>query len=354
VLFPNSSAVVASKAAALTLAGLIGVCVFVWGGLALWYQPPGGRNFRGLATSSWVVFCCTIGVLLDLGRLLPAFVVLASGSLALLVWWRHLQPTNECVWADDVSQMTSGSVEQSVVTLRNVRNFHWRTRTDYVQRWETRSYDLSHLCAVDLILSYWSFRSIAHLLVSFGFANEDRVVFSVEVRRRRADEFSELGGFFKEFGLSIIAADERDIIRVRTNIRGEDDYLYRINLAPATMRSLFLEYVAQANRLIVAPRFYNTLTVNCTTLVYHMMKHVVGYLPWDYRVLLSGYLPEYLYRVRALDMRFSLPELRALGRITERARAHDESATFSDQIRAGVPALPTAQPPRGMQPGVTP
>jgi hypothetical protein len=226
------------------------------------------------------------------------------------------------------------------VTLRNVRNFHWHTRSDYIQRWETRDYDLQKLCTLDLILSYWSYRAIAHLLVSFGFADGEHVVFSVEVRRPRDAPYSELGGFFKEFGLSIIAADERDIVRVRTNVRGEDDYLYRIRLPAATMRPLFLEYVDQANALVSTPRFYNTLTVNCTTLVYHMMKHVVGYLPWDYRVLLSGYLPSYLYRVRALDMRYALPELRSLGRVTERAKAAgDHSATFSADIRQGVPEL---------------
>ena len=225
------------------------------------------------------------------------------------------------------------------MVLHNVRNFDWRSVTDYTQRWETRSYDLDRLASVDLVVSYWTIRAIAHVLISFGFDDGDQVVFSVEIRREKDEEFSAIGGFFKEFELSVLAADERDVIRLRTNVRGEDDYLYRLRLPLAAIRSLFLAYIEQANRLVRAPRFYNTVTVNCTTLVHQMMNHIVGNLPLDYRLVFSGYLPEYVYQVGGLDPRYTLAELRAVGRITERARMSDGSASFSADIRRGVPAL---------------
>src|SRR6202034_2162744 len=137
-----------------------------------------------------------------------------------------------------------------------VRNFDWRTQSDYTQRWETRTYDLRHLNSLDMVLSYWSMPAIAHVLISFGFDDGEHVVFSVEIRREKTESFSEIGGFFKEFELSIIAADERDVIRVRTNVRGEDDYLYRVRMPVSAMRSLFLAYIDQANSLVHAPRFY--------------------------------------------------------------------------------------------------
>jgi hypothetical protein len=129
------------------------------------------------------------------------------------------------------------------------------------------------------------------------------------------------------------------VIRVRTNVRGEDDYLYRIRVSPQTIRSLFLAYVDQANSLVRTPRFYNTITVNCTTLVYHMMRHIVGYLPFDYRLLLSGYLPSYIYKVGGLDSRYTLEQLRAFGRITDRAKQSDRSESFPADIRKGIPPL---------------
>ena len=311
----------------------------VWGGFALWYQGPGSPLGRALYLTIWTLVC-----LAALGATWHGRSVLGLGSFALifaglLFWWQRIPASNDRVWSDDVARMTHGTVEGGRVTLHNVRNFDWRSETDYTERWETRSYDLDRLRSVDMIMSYWTIDAIAHMLISFGFDDGRQLAFSVEIRREKAETFSEVGGFFKEFELSVIAADERDVIRLRTNVRGEDDYLYRLRLPPSARRSLLLAYLDEANRLVAAPRFYNTVTVNCTTLVYHMMKHIVGHLPLDYRLLLSGYLPEYVYKVRGLDMRLPLGQLRALGRITERARQADRSADFSAQIRRGIPLL---------------
>jgi Domain of unknown function (DUF4105) len=333
-----------SKSAASTpglalLAILIATVVAIWGCFALWYQVPGGRALKTLGVALWLAFSLAILWTLWHGRLALGICGFAVAFGALLLWWRQLMPSNDRIWADDVAQMTTGTVVADRVTLHNVRNFNWRSATDYTQRWETRQYDLERLESVDMILSYWASRAIAHVLISFGFNDGEHVVFSVEIRPQKNEGFSEIGGFFKEFELSIIAADERDVVRVRTNVRGEDDYLYRIRIPASAMRSLFLAYIAQANDLVRTPRFYNTITVNCTTLVYHMVKHIVGYLPIDYRLLFSGYLPGYVYSVGGLDTRYTLKQLRTFGRITERAKHADRSATFSADIRQGVPRV---------------
>lgn len=330
-------------AVAITLVALLAV----WGVFALWYQLPRVSWVRGTGVAFWVLFACATVAVMLLEQVALGALAFAVAFLALIVWWRGVLPSNTRIWADDVARQTTGVVEAERVVLHNVRNFDWRTPTDYTQRWETRSYDLSRLSGVDLILSYWSMAAIAHVLVSFGFDDGEHVVFSVEIRREKTEQFSEIGGFFKEFELSIVACDERDVIRVRTNVRDEDDYLYRLRIPVDNMRSLFLAYVHEANQLARTPRFYNTLTVNCTTLVYHMMRRIVGHLPLDFRLLLSGYLAEYVHEVGGLDPRYSLEELRRLGRITERARRSDRQATFSADIRQGVPPVePPAEVPR--------
>jgi hypothetical protein len=340
---PASTANVLRFAAMLVATLLLGIPA-VWGALALWYQAPGGQ-LKSVIVLLWSAFALGVLIALWQGRAGLASLSFAIAFALLLLWWQHIVPTNERLWADDVAQITRGSIEGNRVTLQNVRNFDWRSNTDYTPRWETRGYDLDKLTSVDMIMSYWDGWAIAHMLISFGFDDGQHVAFSVEVRRRKNETYSELGGFFKRDGLSIIAADERDVIRVRTNIRGEDDYLYRIRMPLAAMRSLFLGYVEQADSLVDTPRFYNTITVNCTTLVYHMMKRIVGYLPWSYRLLFTGYLPAYVYRVGGLDQRFTLEELRALGRITDRARQSDRNDTFSADIRRGVPVLDPADLP---------
>lgn len=321
------------------LATLIVGFAALWGMFALWYQTPGNHALKTLSALAWVGLSLALLIALWQGRTALALLAFAAAFGGLLIWWHRIAPSNDRIWADDVAQMTTGTVEGNRVILHNVRNFDWRSNTDYTQRWETREYDLDRLQSADMILSYWTGPAIAHMLISFGFDDGRQVAFSVEIRREKTESYSEVGGFFKEFELSILAADERDVIRVRTNVRGEDDYLYRIRLPASEVRELFLGYIGQANGLLQAPRFYNTISVNCTTLVYHMMKHIVGYLPLDYRLLLSGYLPEYVYRVGGLDSRFSLEELRARGRITERAKRADRSDSFSADIREGIPDM---------------
>jgi hypothetical protein len=317
----------------------------IWGALALRFQAPGGRALKTLSALAWAAFSLTLIITFWQGRAAVGFLEFAVAFGALLIWWQRIAPTNDRIWADDVAEMITGSVDGNRVTLRNVRNFDWRSNTDYTQRWETRHYDLDRLQSVDMIMSHWTGPAIAHMLISFGFDDGKHIVFSVEIRRERSESYSEIGGFFKEFELSVIAADERDVIRVRTNVRGEDTYLYRLRMPVSAMRSLFLCYIDEANTLVRAPRFYNTLTVNCTTLVYQMMQRIVGRLPLSYRLIFSGYLPAYVYRVGGLDQRYSLEELRARGRISERAKAADRSDAFSADIRQGIPGISADPPP---------
>ncbi|MFQ3217255.1 MAG: hypothetical protein ACI87C_001784 [Paraperlucidibaca sp.] len=293
--------------------------------------------------------------------------------VAAALWWRSITPSNDRDWAPDVARMTTGSlslathsgkratIETSstaplasdateLVTLHNVRNFTWRSETDIDERWETRHYDLAQLSSVDLIVSYWTIPAIAHTLVSFGFDDGRHVVFSVEIRKEKGEEFSEIGGFLKRFELSVVAADERDIIGVRSKVRDEKVFLFRTQLNAADRRALFLAYIDEANTLAATPRFYHTLTANCTTIVFGMMQRIIGDLPWDYRLLASGYLPNYVYDLGGLDTRYDFAILERMGYVSRRVNAalSDAAAAdakeasgveFSRAIRVGIPEL---------------
>ncbi|GFZ93207.1 DUF4105 domain-containing protein [Dyella caseinilytica] len=304
-----------------------------WGALALWYQFPGGAAARWIASLVW-----TLGVLLALVWAWHRHSGLPIGAyglafLILLAWWSTITPSNHRDWADDVSRQLTGRVDGDLVTLDNVRNFHWRSNEDYDASWETRHYDLNQLASADLILSSWGMPGIVHALISFGFEDGSHVVFSVEIRRQRHQTFSSIGGFFKDFERAIVAADENDIVRLRTNVRGEDDHLYRLQMSKPAMRALFLSYVKEANELTVQPAFYNTVTSNCVTIVYGMAKQIDPGLPYDYRLLLTAYLPGYLYKAGALDTHYPLEVLTQQGDITARARAVKPGEDFSKAIR---------------------
>jgi hypothetical protein len=312
---------------------LIAVIAGGWAALALWYQAPGGPLVRLLAALAWVLFVLTVLALIWARRGGVPIAAYVLAYVILLAWWSTIAPSNHREWADDVSQMLAGQVDGDHVTLDNVRNFNWRTDDDYDVHWETRRYDLNQLSTADVILSSWGVPGISHALISFGFNDGSHVVFSVEIRRRKGQSFSSIGGFFKQFESTIVAADEHDIIRVRTNVRNETDHLYRLRMDKTAMRSLFLAYVQEANELAVKPAFYNTVTSNCVTIVYGMAKRIDPGLPYDYRLLLTSYLPSYLYQVGALDTRYPLAVLTQEGDITARARATAPGDDFSRAIR---------------------
>ncbi|WP_254424433.1 DUF4105 domain-containing protein [Rhodanobacter sp. C05] len=322
------------KMALIAVMALGTFCSGAWATLALWYQLPGNLATRTIGSALWVTGVIALVTFAINRRSWLPLGLYAVIYAVLLLWWTTIAPSNQRVWADDTSHLLTGTVEGSQVTLNNVRNFSWRTDDDYDARWETRHYDLDHLATADAVLSYWGSAAIAHAMISFGFDDGSHVVFSVEIRRKRGQQYSAIGGFFKQFETILVAADERDIIRVRTNVRGEDDYLYPLRMDKAAMRALFLSYVHAANKLAITPAFYNTITSNCTTIVYRMAKQIEPGLPRDFRLLLTGYLPEYLYKVGALDRSVPIAELRRRGRITDRARSSKPGDDFSMVIRA--------------------
>lgn len=319
------------------LGALVAVVVFLtgaWGALALWYQLPGGSVGRALGSVVWALLVVALIALAISRRSLWPLAGYGVAMLALLVWWWNIHPSNNRVWADDVAHLLRGEVHGHRVTLHNVRDFDWRSDSDYDARWETREYNLDHLVSADAIVSYWDSRAIAHAMISFGFDDGRHVVFSVEIRKKKGEAFSEIGGFFKQFEMVLVAADEHDIVRVRTNVRGEDDYLYPMTLERDTMRALFLSYVEAANRLAERPAFYNTITSNCTTLVYRMARQLNPGLPMDIRLLLTGYLQGYLRDNGAIDASQPADVQRAAARITDKARRTGPTDDFSRAIRA--------------------
>ena len=259
------------------------------------------------------------------------------------LWWLTITPTNDRDWQADVAQLPSGTrdpSDPSAITFSNVRNFDWITETEFLPRWETRRYDLDALESVDLILTYWAGPAIAHTMLSFGFADGEHLVFSIGIRPAKGETYSSLAGFFKTYELIVTAADERDVIRLRTSVQqGNRVQLYRINMPPRMMRGLFEEYVDLSNQLAEEPRFYKTIVANCTTMIWSLVKRLDPSLPSDYRILLPGYLPGLLYDLQTLDLRFTLPELEAIGELSSDVPDRLGGPAYSAALRFGIPPL---------------
>jgi hypothetical protein len=187
---------------------------------------------------------------------------------------------------------------------------------------------------------YWMGPAIAHVFLSFGFTDGAHVAFSIETRREKGQVYSSIAGFFRQYTLYYAVGDERDIVRLRTNYRHdppEQVYLYRLRGNRAAAQRLFLEYLQQLNALKQHAQWYNTLTSNCTNSIWFLARLNPGRVPYSWKVLVSGYLPEYLYERGKLDTDIPVAELQRRAHINPLAQAADQAADFSQRIRAGHP-----------------
>ena len=330
------------RAAAALLRILVSVLIIVpagaWGTLALWFRLPAPEGARALAAGLFAALGLATIAALFLRRSLVGLTLFALVFGALLVWWSTIRPPLDGDWAPDVARQTTGAIDGDILTLSDLRDFDWRTDHDFTERWVKRSYDLSRLKTLDLFLAYWAGPEMAHVIMSFGFENGDHIAWSVEVRREKTSEFSPIADAFKSHTLVYLATTEVDSVRLRANVRGEDVRLYRLNTPPEQARALLLEYVTQSTELAARPKFYNSITANCATVVFKIMRAAGGTFPFDWRLVVNGFLPGYLYDHGVVVTTMPLAELMERARISDKAKTADGSPDFSQAIRVGVPS----------------
>jgi Domain of unknown function (DUF4105) len=271
----------------------------------------------------------------------------AGSTCLVLAWWFSLTPSHSRVWQPDVAELPWVERRSNVVTIHNVRNFDYRTETDFVQHWETRTVDLSQLQGVDLFLTHFGSPLIAHATVSFHFrdpaGSDTFLAISIEQRKTVGQTYSTLRGFFRQYELIYLVADERDVVRLRTNFRkGEDVRLYHTLTKPDDARRLFLKYLQWIEDLRLHPHWYNALTENCTSSVtsYLVKSHVGGLSRWDWRLLLNGLGDQMLYDDGDLatgGLPFKALSEQAL--INDQAKGLRDDPDFSRDVRLGRPGF---------------
>jgi len=299
---------------------------------------PGGDSARtALAGVAGMVTLVVIATLiLNRWRLaaVSLWLLVLAGALA---WWFAMKPSNDRDWLPNVARTPWATMEGDIVTLHNVRNFSYRTETDFTPAWYDKTYDLRKLEGIDIVASYWMGPDIAHVFVSFAFAGGEHLAMSIETRTEKGEGYSTIKGFFRQYELYYVVADERDVIGLRTNFRRdppEDVYVYRVKSNPEGRRAFFLEYVRQINALKDHPEFYNSLTTNCTTNIWTNSHVNPGHLPLSWKILASGHVPEYMFENGRLeDSGLAFADVQRRAHVNARAKAAGIVPDFSQRIR---------------------
>jgi hypothetical protein len=310
-----------------------------WAAGAIYYSPLPGQPVRAVLAGVFVIASALLfGVRRDRRALFAYLAIFA----AVVVFWLQIPASNQRVWQSEVAVTPYATITGDLVTIHGVRNFKYRTETDFDPVWEDRTYDLSKLDSADLMAVYWAGKAIAHVMISFGFDGRDYVAFSIETRKERGESYSTVAGFFRQYELVYVVADERDVVGVRTSYRRprEDVYLYRLRMPVENIRRVFLDYLATINDLRERPRFYNTLTTNCTTNILMHARVNPDSPPMSWKILLSGYVPDYLYELGRLDTSRPFSELERLSLVNRPAQAAGRNPAFSRLIREGLPQPP--------------
>ncbi|XXF78595.1 DUF4105 domain-containing protein [Myxococcaceae bacterium GXIMD 01537] len=271
-----------------------------------------------------------------------ALAVVALGCAAIVAWIQTVTPRLDRDWSPDLARAARAEVNGPLVTIRDVRNFHYRGTADWDEAWYDATYDTRQLSRAWFIVEPFSgFEGAAHTMVSFGFDDGRFVTFSVEVRRQKGESFSVEGGLFRQFELLYVVGDERDLVQLRSNHRKDTVYLHPVRASRERIVAFFTDMVERMNALQARPEFYNSFTNNCTTnLVRHFEKVAAMDVPYDRRTLLPAYSDELAYELGLIDTSVSLAEAREHHRINTRALAAQDRDDFSLRIREPVATAP--------------
>ena len=314
----------------LGLPGLMLLLGMLHAAAAYFYCSKEGRAWPWSA--AWLLFTLLCLALLDAAPH-GALLLFLAAILGWTLWWDSIRASVGLGWVVENARQATAEIVDEDLVVRNLRNFEWLGGRDCVPRWEVRRYPLGHLAAIDLFVCTWGDPRVAHLIVSFVFTDLPPLAFSIETRRERRERWSMLAGFMRSYELILIAADERDVVRVRTNVRGEQVARYRLKSTPQMRRKLLGLYVDQMNGLAQRPTFYNTLLRNCTTEVVRIMSAAGRRVPLDWRILVSGYVPQYLHELGMLEDERAFDEVLASADIGSAARAAEDDEDFWRRIR---------------------
>jgi len=304
----------------------------LWASFAIYFSNLPGQPLRTIA--AWAFGLGSVAAFLFIRGRLRTLILYGVAFGIVFLWWMLIPASNDRDWVPDVAQMPTAEVEGNNLTIHNVRNFDYRSVDDYDAVWETRKYNLDELRTLDLILSDWGLGDIVHTMLSFGFDDGDYLCLSAETRREKGEPWDIVRGLFKQYELTYILADERDLLRLRTSFRKEDVYIYPTRTPPEGVRKVMDEVIAQINKLAKRPKYYHTITHNCTMGLLPLLDPIRTHREWDIRFFKNGLTAEMVYENGKIDSDLPYEELKKRAHANQYVENDPVALEFSQRVRA--------------------
>lgn len=271
---------------------------------------------------------------------------IAGSVLAVYLATLLIRPSNDRVWDPDQAKVAMTSIQDGIVTINNFRSCRYRSESDYDMHFQTKRFPLERIDSVwFLVQKFTAAESLAHVFLSIGLKPDPehaREYFSVsvEIRRELGETYDPIKGLYRNYELTHVIGDERDLIGVRTVHRPDDRvYMYRVNATPEQAQHLFVKFADRIQSLQSSPQFYHSLLNNCangiTGLTYELTPEPINWR--DSRIVLPGHSGQFAWESGLIGDRAggqTFEQLEASSRIDELARAAGVTETFSHNIRS--------------------
>ena len=252
------------------------------------------------------------------------------------------KPSLDRDWNLDQKVLSEITFSDNIIDINNIRNIKYRTEDDYTVRYYDKKYNLNEINSVYYIIEPFSdYDWPAHTMLSFGFENWSYLVVSAEIRKEIWESFWPFYWAINQYEIIYVLWDENDLIKLRTNYRKDDVFMYPIKTSNDNIKKLFISALKRADKLNKYPEFYNTFTNTCiTSILMHVnelrknnWKELIN---WSKQIFLPSHSDEIAYNLWLIDTKLSLKEAREYYKINKLAEKFWEDKNFSKLIRKEI------------------
>ncbi len=272
--------------------------------------------------------------------------IFAAVVIGILIFLLVTKPSLSRDWSPDQAIMPEIEfLDDGKISIKNIRDIHYRTTRDYDLNYYDKVIDLDDLDSAWLAISPFAGFGAAHAFLSFGFKDGTYIAVSIEIRRKKGKRFSPVKAFMRQFEMMYVLAAETDIIRVRTNCIKYTVRLFPVQTEKRLIQAVFLDIMKRTDNLSHNPEFYNTLWNNCTTnIIKHTRRFSNKPIPaWNIRYLLPESLDKIAYRLNIIDTHLPFEAAREHFDITPHAQAAEGTNNFSKAIREHITTRPIVE-----------